>query len=241
MSICFPVAFVVLAFATRNLLVALYAIISIGGIVVSVLGFCKAQMDWGLGIGESVAGIIVSNMHTRQPCKPRGRTRTHKCTLISYAHAHARTHTHAQILQLTVYLQVIGFSVDYVVHLGHMLLEAAELGLKTRRERFEYAASKMGSTVMAGAITTGGSSLFMLVCQMTFFLKMAILISITIFLSFVFSLGFFMSLILQFGPENDQGMFRIPGCDKKPARETEATPAPAGEVVEAADAEGSTV
>jgi hypothetical protein len=83
MSICFPVAFVVLALATRNIVVAFYAIISIGGIVVTVLGFCKAQMNWGLGIGESVAGIIV-----------------------------------------------IGFSVDYVVHLGHMLLEADELGLK---------------------------------------------------------------------------------------------------------------
>jgi hypothetical protein len=90
----------------------------------------------------------------------------------------------------------------------------------------------MGSTVMAGAITTGGSSLFMLVCQMTFFIKMAILISITIFLSFVFSLGFFMALILQFGPEHDQGMFQIPGCGKA-SSSSDDDETPTAEVVEA--------
>ena len=68
-----------------------------------------------------------------------------------------------------------GFSVDYVVHMGHMYIEAAEKsGAMTREKRFFYAASKMGSTVMAGAITTAGSGAFMFLCQMMFFYKMAV-------------------------------------------------------------------
>ena len=56
-----------------------------------------------------------------------------------------------------------------------MYIEAAEKsGAMTREKRFFYAASKMGSTVMAGAITTAGSGAFMFLCQMMFFYKMAV-------------------------------------------------------------------
>lgn len=101
---------------------------------------------------------------------------------------------------------VIGFSVDYVVHMGHMYIEAAEKsGAMTREKRFFYAASKMGSTVMAGAITTAGSGAFMFMCQMRFFYKMAVLITLTIGFSFLFSFGFFMAYMILIGPEFDSG------------------------------------
>merc|ERR1711871_665895 len=145
LAICFPIAFLVLAFATRNLLLSIFATLSIGFIVASVLGSVKLFHGWDLGIAETIAGIIV-----------------------------------------------IGFSVDYVVHMGHMYIEAAEKsGAMSREKRFFYAASKMGSTVMAGAITTAGSGAFMFICQMRFFYKMAILITMTIGYSFLFSFGFF--------------------------------------------------
>ena len=73
LALCFPVAFFVLLWATGNLVMAIYATVSIAGIVSIVLGWCKVIMGWDLGIAESIAGIIV-----------------------------------------------IGMSVDYVVHLGHM-------------------------------------------------------------------------------------------------------------------------
>ena len=157
--ICFPIAFAVLAVATKNLPLALVATLSIGCIVASVLGFVKAFNGWDLGIAETIAGIIV-----------------------------------------------IGFSVDYVVHMGHMYIEAAEKsGAMTRESRFYYAASKMGSTVMAGAVTTAGSGAFMFMCQMRFFYKMAVLITLTIGFSFVFSFGFFMAYLITIGPEFDNG------------------------------------
>merc|ERR1719267_287825 len=86
-----------------------------------------------------------------------------------------------------------------------MYIEAAEkAGAMTRDERFYYAASKMGSTVMAGAITTAGSGAFMFVCQMKFFFKMAILITLTIGYSFLYSFGFFMAFMIMAGPEYDE-------------------------------------
>lgn len=166
-AICFPVAFLVLATATGNLLLAFYATITIIGIVGCVLGFCQSAMGWDLGIAESIAAVIV-----------------------------------------------IGFSVDYVVHLGHMYEESSAI---TRAGRTQESAEKMGPTVLAGAITTLGAGAFMFGCQMVFFSKMAALITLTIILSLLFSLFFFMPLCALLGPEGETGQVRylIPGLKKK--------------------------
>merc|ERR1711933_88136 len=68
----------------------------------------------------------------------------------------------------------------------------------------------MGSTVFMGAITTATAGAIMFVCFMFFFFKMALLICITIFYSFLFSLGFFMSVVWVIGPEGNFGDFNIP-------------------------------
>jgi len=98
---------------------------------------------------------------------------------------------------------VIGYSVDYVLHLAHMYCEAGEHGHHTKGERAEFAIRNIGSTVFAGAITTAGSGSVMFVCFFTFFQKMALLITVTIMYSFLFSLGFFMSLVWLAGPEGN--------------------------------------
>lgn len=58
MAIAFPVAFLTLIGATQNLVLAFYAIVTIGMIVSSVLGLAWL-LGWALGIKESVAGVIV--------------------------------------------------------------------------------------------------------------------------------------------------------------------------------------
>merc|ERR1711865_162533 len=89
---------------------------------------------------------------------------------------------------------------------GHMIEEAGSLcGFQDREERFSYAAIKMGSTVLAGAITTAGSNIFMFACQLTFFSKMATLNVLCIVFSFCYSLFFFMPLCLLIGPEGETG------------------------------------
>ena len=104
---------------------------------------------------------------------------------------------------------VIGFSIDYTLHIGHMYEEAKEKGYNSREDRISYSLERMGTTVLAGAITTAGSALFMLFCQMTFFYKMALLISITILNSLVYSLVFLVSICLLIGPENDFGHIKF--------------------------------
>jgi len=59
MAIAGPLVFAVLLFSTRNIVLSLYAVLSVTGIVVCVLGFCKQPMDYDLGVGEAIAGIIV--------------------------------------------------------------------------------------------------------------------------------------------------------------------------------------
>ena len=100
---------------------------------------------------------------------------------------------------------VIGFSIDYTLHIGHMYQEAGEFQHQNREVRTKYALEKMGSTVLAGAITTAGSAMFMFACQMTFFYKMAILISVTIFFSLIYSLGFLIACMITIGPQKDFG------------------------------------
>ena len=157
-SIAFPVAFVVLAVATQNVVLALFAITCIGCIVAGVLGLCFL-CGWSLGIRESVAGVIV-----------------------------------------------IGLAVDYTIHLGHMYDHGRiHENLATREDRTKYAMRKMGHTVFAGAITTAGSASLMLLCQLTFFVQMALLIVFTISFSIFMALLFFVPLLWAFGPQGDQG------------------------------------
>jgi hypothetical protein len=158
MAIAFPVAFLTLAYATENVIVAAYAIVAIVGVVATMLGYSQAILGWTLGIAESVAGVIV-----------------------------------------------IGFSVDYTIHLGHMYNHAAALGIDSREARFTYAIEKMGGTVVGGAITTAGSGIFMYACSMVFFVKMASMIVITIVLSWLFSLFFFMPFLYLCGPQGTSG------------------------------------
>jgi predicted RND superfamily exporter protein len=100
---------------------------------------------------------------------------------------------------------VVGFSVDYTIHLGHMYDHANAHGYQKRVERTRYTILKMGSTVLAGAITTCGSGVFMFACQLTFFNKMAFLICTTIAYSLLYSLTFFVPLLYLLGPNFDSG------------------------------------
>lgn len=106
LAICFPAAFVVLLIATHNFYLAVAAITTVAGIVGCVLGFVKFFLDWGLGIAESIAAVIV-----------------------------------------------IGFSVDFTVHLAHMYVESEST---TRGYRMADSAKLMGVTVTMGALTTLG-------------------------------------------------------------------------------------
>ena len=100
---------------------------------------------------------------------------------------------------------IIGFSVDYTVHLGNEYIVGGKEGFAKRTERFFYASRRIVSTVAAGAMTTGGAGIFMFPAQLIFFVKMATLMVATIVLSYLYALGFFMGYLLVFGPEDEDG------------------------------------
>ena len=104
---------------------------------------------------------------------------------------------------------VVGFSVDYTIHLGHMFVAAGrEHDLQNSLDRFSFAIRKMGGTVVGGAMTTLGAGLFMLPCQLVFFHKLGLLMVTTIFFSLLYAFGFVMPLLAAAGPSGDQFAFR---------------------------------
>lgn len=95
---------------------------------------------------------------------------------------------------------VIGLAVDYTVHLGHVYTCSSR---RSRESKMTEAASIMGVTVIAGAITTFGCACFMFACQLTFFTKMATLMGGTIGYSVLYSLFLFMPLCALIGPSGE--------------------------------------
>jgi predicted RND superfamily exporter protein len=100
---------------------------------------------------------------------------------------------------------VIGFSVDYTVHLGHIYKDAARYVPDTKEHKTQHALSVMGSTVIGGGMTTLMAGLVLYMCTLTFFTKMASLLVWTIVFSMFYSLIFFCSLCAVFGPTGDFG------------------------------------
>ena len=101
-------------------------------------------------------------------------------------------------------VMIVGLSVDYVVHLGHMFLESP-LGSRSREKRVAFSSIAMGVTVVGGAGTTFGAGVIMFACQITFFEKFAVLIPLTIFFSITYALFFFMPLCAMLGPSGKCG------------------------------------
>ena len=116
---------------------------------------------------------------------------------------------------------MIGFSVDFTVHLAHMYVDSEA---PTRNEKMAHSARTMGLTVVMGGITTMGAGLFMYFCVVTFFTKFCILICSTIGFSLAAALLFFMPLVAVAGPAGEQGSLKA--CCKKEGTVPEPAPEP---------------
>jgi len=99
-------------------------------------------------------------------------------------------------------IMVIGFSVDYVVHLANSYLESQG---ETRMERLSFALLTMGVSVVSGAITTMLSGIMLVFPSYLFFYKMGWIIVTTVLLALMWALIFFPSMCAWIGPEGDQG------------------------------------
>ena len=97
---------------------------------------------------------------------------------------------------------MIGFSVDYVVHLANHYVESPHL---SRYNKTQEALREIGISVVSGAITTAGSALFLLFAQISVFKKFSAILIMTIVFSILYSLCFFTALCHIMGPEGHTG------------------------------------
>ena len=97
---------------------------------------------------------------------------------------------------------VVGLAVDYVVHLAEGYME---LKHETKEAKVQSTLSHVGISVLSGACTTLGASIFLLFAKILFFFQFGIFIFCTIGFSVMYSLFFFPSVMALIGPENETG------------------------------------
>lgn len=99
-------------------------------------------------------------------------------------------------------IMVIGFSVDYVVHLAAHYIHSATF---TRFQRSREAIGEMGISIFSGAMTTIGCGSFLFGGQMNVFQKFAFILTTTCAIAIVYSLVYFIALSHGFGPQGRSG------------------------------------
>jgi len=80
---------------------------------------------------------------------------------------------------------------------GHMYAEAAQLGIARSDLRVRYAFARMGSTIVAASITTAAAGVALFMAETSFFKGIGFVICFTIFLSVVYTFGFYAAILLE--------------------------------------------
>jgi predicted RND superfamily exporter protein len=97
---------------------------------------------------------------------------------------------------------LIGFSVDYVIHLSADYMHSS---YKSRHDKMKQAYGEMGISILSGAITTFGAGCFVFLCTVKPTQKIAVLITSTIGISFFVAMVLFGAIIHTVGPEDGCG------------------------------------
>jgi len=108
-------------------------------------------------------------------------------------------------VSITVVIMV-GFSVDYVIHLGDGYMESQG---RDTEQKTRQAMKKMGGSVLGGSITTFGTGAVLFFTSLVFFNKFAVVISTTILFSLVWSLVVFPAILVTVGPVGGSGDLRV--------------------------------
>ena len=109
---------------------------------------------------------------------------------------------------------LIGFSVDYIVHLSADYMHSAHPG---RYEKMKQAYREMGVSILSGCLTTFGCGFCLFFGNFTFFQTFGLVVTCTIFTSFIVAMFTFGALMHLAGPQGDFGM--LIKKDKEPKKE----------------------
>lgn len=97
---------------------------------------------------------------------------------------------------------VVGLAVDYVVHLAEGYHSSVK---KDRNGKVQDMLEDVAISVVSGALTTLGASLFMLFAKILFFMQFGIFMFGTIGFSLFYALGLFSTILSIVGPVNEIG------------------------------------
>lgn len=95
---------------------------------------------------------------------------------------------------------LIGFSVDYIVHLGSDYMHSK---LESRYAKMEQAYKHMGISILSGMITTAVAGAFLFGGVILTFNKFAVLITSTITISFLVAMILYGAVLMTIGPEGN--------------------------------------
>jgi predicted RND superfamily exporter protein len=120
-------------------------------------------------------------------------------TVMALMHLNGQQLGVAESLSLVV---LIGFSVDYIVHLSADYMHSAHV---RRYDKMRQAYREMGVSILSGCITTFGCGFCLFFGNFTFFIKFGTVICSTIVTAFMVSMFTLGSFCHIFGPEKNFG------------------------------------
>ena len=120
-------------------------------------------------------------------------------------------------------VMLVGLAVDYTVHLGHSFAESEASGHLPailpgtsnpnnvlRGLKAQHALTEMGVSILGGALTTiGAASVILIFAKLPFFKVFSSSIFITILISLVVSMTYFVAGLQAVGPLGDQGRVKV--------------------------------
>jgi len=91
----------------------------------------------------------------------------------------------------------VGMSVDYALHMAHGY---HSIHAKTRFGKVQGALTHLGVSILGGAITTAGASIFLFFCHLYFFIQLGTMMFMNTTLALLFSMIFMPALLVIAGP-----------------------------------------
>jgi hypothetical protein len=106
---------------------------------------------------------------------------------------------------------LVGFSIDYTVHLGIAYVEHGEAAgrIADRRAATQHAVSHLGVSVSAGAASTAGACLFLFPALLLFLPKFGQFMLTAVVAAFLYAMCGFTALLAVLGPVGEQGRLHL--------------------------------
>src|ERR1700733_12208282 len=100
---------------------------------------------------------------------------------------------------------LVGFSVDYCLHIAESYSISLTGPSMTREERVRVALTSIGVSIFYSSLTTFGASVMIFFCTIMIFVRFGIIIAVNTAFSIIFSLFLFTALLSIWGPLGKTG------------------------------------